>query len=221
MNIPFLRSFSRHEGVHDLTLLPSPYATLLIQSEEVLLYGPHSKVWTVPRTQSAVILFLEPHFIKNIVGHTKYFINKAYTQQELPLLALFVNVFSEKESRMLLQDARDAVEITHNERQFEKVWRELTDGGTLAQDIAMQRQSERLCLRYAGQSPLMIIRENRLTSQLAVDIRTGRYTPIGQFADQSHYVRECRQLTGYTPRHWQKMSGTFYDHKGDVVKLKK
>ncbi len=102
----------------------------------------------------------------------------------------------------LLADARDAVPTHFDEEIFLERWPTLVAGRLDSRPPLSRRQDERIVARYAGQPPKRIPRQVRLATQLAADIYAGSYNPSGDFADQSHYIRECRAMTGRTPAYW-------------------
>lgn len=202
-----------------IALLPSPYAVIIRTSESsATIFGPHQHVFQTPGVGGEAI-FCTPNFVKALLGHPRYFINRHFTSAELSLLRPF-DEHSFVKWPDLVNDVRDSVQKTPDEVQFEREWPRILAGEPMHVDATQQRQLERLCLRYAGQSPLQIMQEVRLSRQLAADIARGEHVSLGLFADQSHYIRECKKLTGQTPQYWQNLSATFYGYDGELATMK-
>lgn len=203
-----------------IALLPSPYTTIVRQYElqRVVLYGPHQRVWQLDEKVDA-LFFCRPNIIKVLFGHPKQYVNKSFTNDELSLLRPF-NETPVNGWYGLLEDARASVAVLPDEIQFLKEWPHITSGEYNIETGAHQRQLERICRRYAGQSPSQITQEIRLSRQLVMDIEHQAYQPSGLYADQSHYIRECRKLTGRTPAYWQNLSVTFYTYDGQDVTIR-
>lgn len=214
----FLIHFTEVPVGASVALLPSPHMVIVRQGESrVILYGPHQRVWQLNERVNT-LLFCMPHMLKVLFGHPRYYVNKSFTSDELPLLQAFGETLV-SDWRELLDDARASVKVLPDEMQFLKEWPQIISGGYDNKTDTQQRQLERICKRYAGQSPSQITQEIRLAQQLAVDIRHRAYSPSDRYADQSHYIRECRKLTGQTPAHWQNVSATFYIYNGKQVTI--
>lgn len=196
-------------GSGPLALLPTPFATLVRAAGTVRLFGPHSRVHCLQPQGSASILFAEPAFIKALLGHPRYFLNRSFSPAELSLLAVFQDS-APSAWLALLADLRAAVTMTHDEYQFTELWSLLVRQQFRPRDSGQERQAERLCRRYAGQTPGTVSRQLRLARQLARDLAASEHVPTGDYADQSHYIRECRKHTGCTPSEWKNLSATFY-----------
>ncbi len=197
----------------ELLLLPSPYATVLSIDGTVRLVGPHS---TVHRFRGIdALMTCTPNVIKAFAGHPRLFVDGSVSTEEVPLLHTF-REHPPSQWPTLLDDLRRSVDVTDDERQFETVWQSLLNRTTSAGSSA-QRQEERLCRRYAGQPPAAARRQLRLSAQLAADIAAGRHRSLGEFTDQSHYVRECKALTGHVPGRWWRTSATCHASDGSPV----
>lgn len=187
-------------------LLPSPYATLLLVDGRAVAAGPHQRIHRLAGVAAA--MSCTPNVLKAFAGRPAEFVDELAGADRVPLLRLFEE-HGAADWPLLLRDLRLSVEITDDERQFEAVWQGILDGRSSSRPDA-QRQAERLCRRYAGQSPSRIRRQLRLAAQLAADHAAGRHSPLGEFADQSHYARECRALTGHPPGHWRRVAAARY-----------
>lgn len=194
-------------------LLPSPYATLLRVDGAVRLLGPHNGMRRLRGVDA--LMSCTPSVIKAFAGHPRLFVGDLVSTGDVPLLRTFEE---RPPSRwpMLLDDLRGSVDVTGDESQFDALWQSLMGRKTSA-GSSVQRQEERLCRRYAGQTPTAIRRQLRLSAQLAADITAGRHRSLGEFTDQSHYVRECKALTGATPGRWWRTSAAFHAPGGAPI----
>jgi len=211
MDFPYRLLEDAPEGA--VLLLPSPFATLVRGDGGVRLVGPHGGVQRLGGIET--VMSCSPNVVKALAGHPRLFVGRIVSAAEAPLL----HVFAEHPAAqwpLLLADLRDAVDETDDERRFARVWRSLADGARPAGPEA-QRQQERLCRRYAGQAPSLVRRQLRLAAQLAADLAAGRHRALGAFTDQSHYVRECRALTGATPGRWLRTPGAVLAADGAPV----
>jgi AraC-like DNA-binding protein len=86
-----------------------------------------------------------------------------------------------------------------------------------------RRQLERLFRGQVGLSPKRLMRIRRLQRALSV-LQSGEAAPpgataalAGGYADQAHFVRDCRELAGYTPGGYligrAEMTGLFVDRR--------
>ncbi|QOS59548.1 helix-turn-helix transcriptional regulator [Thermobifida fusca] len=190
-----------HAPAGRIELLPSPCATFMADGDEVRLFGPHNRVWHVATRAPVALLFTLPSLLKILLGHPHLFVDRRFTTAELPMLGPF-RTQPVEEWPDLLADARDAVPTHFDEEIFLERWPTLVAGRLDSRPPLSRRQDERIVARYAGQPPKRIPRQVRLATQLAADIYAGSYNPSGDFADQSHYIRECRAMTGRTPAYW-------------------
>jgi hypothetical protein len=184
----------------DVVMLPSPQATLVQNNNGVVeLYGPHSTVWQVSAPQ--LMLDVAPDWVKVLFGATSDFIDRVYSQAEHAFLLPFAQNASTTTWRALLEEGIDSVTITSEHRWFRR-WMEAP--------ALLDRQAERCALRYAGQSPTRILKQRKVSAEFVGNLPTATYQPHGHFADQSHYIRACRELTGYTPTQLRNLSESFY-----------
>jgi len=209
----FLHRLTQTPPERELALLPSPYATVLRDGDRVRLLGPHDRVRVLTDVRAGVLMTCAPNLIKALAGHPRRFVDALLTAREVPLLRPFEEC-AVAEWPPLVRDLRSSVEVTVDEQQFEDIWQAITRHGETTTRTVDQRQAERLCRRYAGQTPSRILRQLRLATQLAADIAAREHRPLGGFADQSHYIRESRTLTGHTPRHWRSSPASFYTPDG-------
>lgn len=183
-----------------LVLLPTPSATLVHNAlGHVELYGPHSSAWLLPPPR--LVFDVPPDIVKILFGTVADFVNRMFGEAEHPFLEVFAQSPTHAGWTALLQEAEDAVTITDDQRQFRQ-W--------LAQPNMLDRQAERLCARYAGQSPQQILRQTRFSAEFVANLSLDVYQPQGHFADQSHFIRTSRELTGYTPAELKNVSDSFY-----------
>jgi hypothetical protein len=184
----------------NLVLLPTPTATLVYSATgQVELYGPHATVWVLPSPR--LVIDVPSDIVKNLFGVVADFVDRMFGQAEHPFLELFAEAPGAESWAALLQSAEAAVTVTDDQLQFRR-W--------MAHPELLDRQAERLCLRYAGQSPVQVLKQVKLGAEFTANLGSKRYVSQGQFADQSHYIRTCRELTGYTPATLKKLSDLFY-----------
>jgi len=147
------------------------------------------------------VIDVPPDIVKILFGTVADFVNRMFGEAEHTFLQIFAQSPTHAGWTALLQEAEDAVTITDDQRQFRR-W--------LAQPNTLDRQAERLCARYAGQSPQQILRQVRFSAEFVANLPLDVYQPQGHFADQSHYIRTGRELTGYTPAELKNVSDSFY-----------
>jgi hypothetical protein len=189
-----------------LALLPTPNATLLCTAHgNTELYGPHGVVWILPAPR--IVLDVPSDLVKVLFGPVTDFVDRMFGESEHPFLDIFRESPKAESWQALLKEAEDSVTITDDQMQFRR-W--------IANPGSTDRQAERLCQRYAGQSPTRIRQQVRVSAEFAANLDKVTYTPQGFFADQSHYIRVCRELTGHTPTELKNVSDSFYLN-GDVL----
>lgn len=171
-----------------------------------LFVMPHGEVRVVD--DGAECASLSPNFIKCLLGEPRRFVGLTMAATSHPMLAPFGSCRSIDDAAELWRDLRRSLAMTPDERDFLDVWREYrADAAKLP---TSDRWVQRLCLRYAGQSPKRLITLARLAQTLSADTESGLHNSLGFFADASHYSRVCRQSTGQPPSRWRHMSQTFY-----------
>jgi hypothetical protein len=181
-------------------LLPTPDATLVLNADNrVTLYGPHSGVWQLHSPR--LLLNLPCDMVKILFGPVAGFVNRVFGESEHPFLAAFAGSPSLTHWNQLLIEAEECVTITEDQLQF-RAWR--------ANPVALDRQAERLCRRYGGQRPVRMLQQQRLSEEFVANLKHESYQPRGHFADQSHYIRTCQTLTGFSPTELRNLSDSFY-----------
>lgn len=171
----------------------------------LLFHLPHRDVRLVDAPLACVSL--TPNLIKCLLGEPRRFLEQTLTPSSHPMLQPFTDCGTLEEFEELLTDLRSSLAVTPDERDFLELWRDfLADPETLP---TSDRWVQRLCLRYAGQSPRRLRTVARLSRTLSADNESGRHNSLGAFADDSHFARVCRALTGRPPTGWRKMSQTF------------
>lgn len=195
-------------------LLPSPFATLWRVQGTVRLGGPHSTIHGLVGADA--LMFCSPNVIKAFAGHPRLFAGRVVSVTHVPLLRQFEE-HEVSQWPLLLDDLRWSADVTDDEQQFDTAWRTLLHRASSPRSEA-QRQQERVCRRYAGQPPAMIGRQLRLSTQLAADIEARGHRSVGAFTDQSHYIRECKKLTGRTPGWWWRRVGSWYAADGAPIR---
>jgi hypothetical protein len=184
----------------NVALLPSPFATVVAVggavSPGVLLFGPHSTVWVIDRPIR--VLDVSPDLVKLVFGPVVDFVDRRFDAAELAMLRPFVD---EHDWNGLVSEAYEAITVTDDHRQFGE-WFGVFD--------RVDRQVERLCKRYAGQSPRRIAQQLNVSAEFVANLPFRHYRPTGLFSDQSHYIRSCRLLTGMTPSELRNVSEWFY-----------
>jgi hypothetical protein len=151
---------------------------------------------------------LTPNFIKCLVGEPRRYPGAMLEVTEHPMLEPFVACRTVDDAVDLLVDLRRSLTITSDESAFLELW-----GAFLSSPESLPRGDrwvERLCLRYAGQSPKRLTTLAQLALTLSADNERGLYNSLGLYADGSHYARVCRACTGHPPGRWRHMSQTFY-----------
>ncbi|NDL59238.1 helix-turn-helix domain-containing protein [Phytoactinopolyspora mesophila] len=206
----------QHSPAGSLLLLPSPFVTLLRDGPRVRLFGPHSRVWHLHGVRQGVLALCTPNLIKVLLGHPRLFVNKGFSAVEMPLLTPFQE-FDPRRWPELLRDVRESVPLHFDEEIFLERWQGIVAGDGAARATVSQRQEERIFRRYAGQPPTPIIQQIRLSAQLGADIVAREHTPLGKYADQSHYIRESRKFTGRTPSYWVNTSPAHYGWDGSAL----
>jgi AraC-like DNA-binding protein len=186
-------------------LLPTPSATLVHTAiGHVELYGPHDGVWMLDTPR--LIFDVPSDILKILFGTVADFVNRMFGEAEHSFLQIFAQSPSRECWLALLREAEEAVTITDDQLQFRR-WQ--------AQPGVIDRQIERLCQRYAGQPPQRMLKQLRFSAEFIANLSHDAYQPQGGFTDQSHYIRACRELTGYTPTALKNLSDLFY-LRGDV-----
>lgn len=208
-NIPFILSVQRYEN-KSVLLLPSPNVTLtFIQNEnsiEGIVTLPHKSIFAMDKVLCC--LTLAPNFIKSLLGKPTDYTEQQMTCSSSRFLEDFTFDESLQQVSYLLNDLRSSLEITNDEAQFNRIWQTYNEPDELLP--TSDRQVQRLCKRYAGQTPETINLIKKLARTLDADNSTGHYNSLGDFADASHLARVCKQFTGYNPSHWKNSSQLFY-----------
>jgi hypothetical protein len=203
---PFLtaRAAFRKEAVH---LLPTGSVVMVFREDAAPLFlTPHNDVRIVNSTLECAKL--SPNFIKCLIGEPRRHLGVALAATAHPMLEPFTACRSIDETIELLVDLRESLAVTPDERDFLELW---TNHCAVPESLpTSDRWVQRLCLRYAGQSPKRLTTLARLARTLSADNRSGLHNSLGTFADASHYVRVCHALTGHSPKHWRHLSHTFY-----------
>jgi hypothetical protein len=189
--------------------LPTPSATLVHNAiGHVELYGPHSGVWMLPPPR--FVVDVPSDVVKILFGTVADFVNRMFGEAEHPFLDVFAQAPTHESWRVLLREAEEAVTITDDQRQF-RDW--------LAHPDSLDRQAERLCWRYAGQRPQQVLKLIKFSTEFVANLPLSTWQPQGNFADQSHYIRTCKELTGYTPSELKNLSDLFYLRGATFSKL--
>lgn len=209
MTTPFLVERRRLSG-HDVHLLPTASVVLAarhsVGATQWVLLMPHRTVRVLPDVVEC--MSLSPNFIKCLIGEPRRHLGVEYAATTHPMLSPFAAAANLDDAIELLQDLRRSLEVTGDEHDFLALWSApLRTGAPLP---TSDRQAQRLCLRFAGQSPKAINTTLGLARTLDADNRSGLYNGLGLFADASHFARVCRSYTGSTPATWRNMSQTFY-----------
>jgi hypothetical protein len=192
-----------------LHLLPTADVVMGVHAQggtsRVRFVFPHRSVVIVDG--AAEFVSLSPNFVKCLLGEPSKFVGRVIPADQHPMLAPFVKVESISAAEVLLEDLRSSLTITHDEVDFVQMWRARASGEALPTN---DRRVQRLSLRYAGQTPLVINTLDRLARTLDADNSNEFYNGLGAFADGSHLARVCKTYTGRTPATWRNMSQTFY-----------
>lgn len=208
-NVPYILSIQRYDNKNVL-FLPSPNVTLAfienVNSVEGIITLPHKSIYAMDNV--VCCLTLAPNFIKSLLGKPT-----DYTEQQLAcsssqLLKDFTYDENLHQVSCLLNDLRTSLEVTFDEAQFIRIWHTHNEPDELLP--TSDRQVQRLCKRYAGQTPETINLIKKLARTLDADNVTGHYNSLGDFADASHLARVCKQFTGYNPSHFKNSSQLFY-----------
>jgi hypothetical protein len=121
------------------------------------------------------------------------------------MLRPFAEIGGVAEASELLTDLRHSLTVTSDESDFVGLWSSVRDGLPTS-----DRRVQRLCARYAGQSPKAVNMTVTLARTLDADNISGQTNTLGDYANDSHLGRVCRAFTGRTPTAWRNMSQTFY-----------
>jgi hypothetical protein len=171
-----------------------------------LLVTPHDDVRVVdPVAECAA---LSPNFVKCLLGEPRRHRGATLEVTEHPMLAPFASCGSVEDIVELLVDLRECLTVTPDEHDFLELWE-----AHMSNTAALPRSDrwvERLCLRYAGQSPKRLTTLLHLAQTLSADAESGLHNSLGLFSDASHYARVCRACTRQPPTRWRNMSRTFY-----------
>lgn|GEM_PF-2589885 len=152
-----------------IVLLPTPNATFVHNaSGHVEIYGPHSGVWVL--SDPRLIFDVPPDIVKVLLGTAAHFVDRMFGEAEHPFLEIFAGAPTREGWVALLQEAEDAVTITDDQLQFRR-W--------LANPVTLDRQAERLCVRYAGQSPQRILKQLKFGAEFVGNLPHGNYRPQG------------------------------------------
>jgi hypothetical protein len=166
---------------------------------------PHTDVRVVDEATECASL--SPNFVKCLLGEPRRLLGVMLPATSHPMLEPFVSCRSIDDAGELWGDLRRSLAMTPDERDFLDLWREhRAEAATLP---TSDRWVQRLCLRYAGQSPKRLITLARLAQTLSADNEGGGHNSLGAFADASHYSRVCREYTGQPPTRWRHLSQTF------------
>lgn len=204
--VSFVRCLVRG-SVH---FLPTASAVIAIEraggSTHVRFLMPHRTVRAIENIVECARL--SPNFVKCLLGEPHRHLGVEFMATAHPMLSPFAACASIDAAAELFRDLRESLAITSDERDFLSLW--------YAHDVEGEplptndRWVQRLCLRFAGQSPKAINMTSRLAQTLNEDNDRGLYNSLGAFADASHFARVCRAYTGQTPTAWRHMSQTFY-----------
>ena len=181
-------------------LLPTGSVVMVVRRDEAPVFVmPHGGVRSVELVLECAQL--APHFVKCLLGEPRRFVDTVLPATAHPMLEPFASCRSVDDAVPLWVDLRDSLVVTPDERDFLELWAAYADDP--ASLPTGDRWVERLCLRYAGQTPKRLKTIAQLAATLREDQRTGRYNSLGAFSDASHYVRVCRALTGHPPTRWR------------------
>lgn len=176
------------------------------QKSELLLVLPHGDVKVVDDVMECAAL--TPNFIKCLLGEPRRHLDMMLTPSAHVMLTPFAACERLDDATALLLDLRHSLAVTPDERDFLDLWKEYC---TTPESLpTSDRWVQRLCLRYAGQSPARLKTLARLAGTLSADDERGLHNSLGAFADASHFARVCRAYTGKPPTHWRHLSQTFY-----------
>lgn len=206
---PFLieRRAFEESPVH---LLPTANVVLVCQGDrsegDVRFVFPHRGIRVLDDVSECISL--APNFVKCLIGEPRRQLERMLRAADHPMLAPFAAITGIAGATLLLHDLRDSLVVTPDESDFIALW---TASRAAAVPLPTgDRRVQRLCLRYAGQSPTVINTLSRLARTLDADNTSGLHNGLGEFADASHFARACRANTGRTPTEWRNMSHTFY-----------
>jgi hypothetical protein len=167
---------------------------------------PHSDVRVVDAADECASL--SPNFIKCLLGEPRRHLGVALAATEHPMLEPFATCRSVGDAIALWVDLRESLAVTPDEKDFLDLWKDYCKAPESLP--TSDRWVQRLCLRYAGQSPKRLTTLARLSRTLSADNESGLHNGLGAFADASHYARVCHALTGHPPTRWRHLSQTFY-----------
>lgn len=171
-----------------------------------LLLTPHDDVRLVERAVECASL--SPNFVKCLLGEPRRHLGAALDVTAHPMLEPFATCRSVEDAAALLVDLRQCLVVTPDERDFLDLW--AAHVSNTAPLPRSDRWVERLCQRYAGQSPKRLTTLLHLAQTLRADAERGLSNSLGIFADASHYARVCRAYTGHAPTRWRHLSHTFH-----------
>lgn len=188
-------------------LLPTGSAVFVARAKaDLLLVLPHGDVKVVEGVTECAAL--TPTFIKCLLGEPRHHLRATLTMSSHVMLSPFSACARLDDVAPLLVDLRNSLTVTPDERDFLDLW---SDYGAEPDSLpTSDRWVQRLCLRYAGQSPARLKTLARLARTLSADDERGLHNSLGAFADASHFARVCRAYTGKPPTRWRHMSQTFY-----------
>jgi hypothetical protein len=198
--LPFGATITPASG-QDVLFLPTPRATLVHHKEGLTLLGPHGRLFIF--RDDTLVTSLQPQIIKLIFGSVSQTINGGFTQTDLPNLGAFEEASNPDSMEQALIDARHSVQFLWDEELFAQWWSEGRNPDP------QDRRLQRICQRYGGQSPKAIAQLHRLGLALQGYL-AGSVDALVYFSDQSHFIRNVRDKTGYTPTQIRKMSVFFY-----------
>lgn len=170
-----------------------------------LLVLPHGGVQLVEG--AAECATLTPNFIKCLLGEPRRHLGTVLAATSHAMLTPFAACEGIDDAAALLVDLRNSLTITPDERDFLDLWKDYC--ATPESLPTSDRWVQRLCLRYAGQSPTRLRTIARLARTLRADDESGLHNSLGAFADASHFARVCRAYTGHAPMTWRHLSQPF------------
>lgn len=227
-----LEDFMENKEVKDFKILPDGIPALIFQDTpnhfinstnlkvpKLYVYGQFTQ-YTDQRVEGGFRIigaYLTPASLKTLF-HIDAF---ELSNQNIPLedlvsnsiLEALVNVISIEEklqiiSAFLLQRIQE-VKYTNQKAQFASIL--LQRGKTLKevqQEMNMtERSLERLTKQHIGMSPKMFSRIMRFQYSLDLlrNIEIKNFTDLAyrqEYFDQSHFIREFKEFTGYSPKHF-------------------
>jgi hypothetical protein len=191
----------------DVQLLPTAAVVLVFRKQLApLVVTPHRDVRVFHDVTECANL--TPNFIKCLLGEPRRHLELTLSPEAHVMLSPFATCRSLKGAAPLLSDLRQSLALTRDECDFLELWKDYR--AEVESLPASDRWVQRLCLRYAGQSPKRLKTVARLSTTLAADNESGHYNSLGAFADDSHFARVSRQHTGHAPKAWRHLSQAFY-----------